>query len=91
VKLFVANLPFTVTDAQLRETFEQFGEVFSSNIKRDRETTASRGFGFVKMVSDDDARRAIAELNGRAWDGRILHVREAEERGTAPNKAEDAA
>jgi RNA recognition motif-containing protein len=77
--LYVGNLPFSATDAEIRELFEQHGKVDSVTIINDRETGRPRGFGFVDMPSDD-AQKAIAGLNGFAMNGRQLRVNEARER-----------
>src|SRR5204862_7308643 len=69
-KLFVGNLPFTVTEDRIREMFQEFGEVQSVTIPTDRETGKSRGFAFVEMTNDDDAEKAIAGVNGRKEGGR---------------------
>jgi RNA recognition motif-containing protein len=77
--LYVGNLPFSATEAEVRELFEQHGTVESVNLINDRETGRPRGFGFVDM-SADDAQKAIAGLNGFAMNGRPLRVNEARER-----------
>ncbi|MCB1245740.1 MAG: RNA-binding protein [Acidimicrobiia bacterium] len=79
MRLFAGNLPWTATEDELREIFEAIGPVSSVSLITDRETGRSRGFGFVDM-SDDDARRAIDELNGTDVGGRQLRVNEAQER-----------
>lgn len=85
IKLYVGNLPFSVTESQLRSHFEPFGEVTSAMVVMDRETGRSRGFGFVEMSNDEEARAAIAATNGKSLDGRELVVNEArprEDRGS---------
>ena len=79
-RLFVGNLPFSTSDDQLRELFGKFGPCDSASVVADRVSGRSRGFGFVEMSSDDDASRAISELNGSDLDGRKLTVSEAHER-----------
>lgn len=79
MKIFVGNLPFRTTDDDLRNLFEQHGQVLSANVVLDRETGRSRGFGFVEM-NDDDARNAIQALNEQDFDGRPLQVNEARPR-----------
>lgn len=79
MRLYVGNLPYSVTDDELRSIFEEFGSVIDSKVIMDRETGRARGFGFVEM-SDDDGPRAIEELNGREIGGRPLVVNEARER-----------
>jgi len=78
-KIYVGNLPFSATDAEVRELFAQHGTVESVSIITDRDTGRPRGFGFVEM-SSADASRAIQALNGTDFDGRSLKVSEAQER-----------
>lgn len=80
MKLYVGNLSFKSTDATIRAAFEAFGEVSSAQIVLDRETGRSRGFGFVEMTNDDDARKAIEGMNGKNFEGRDLTVNEAQPR-----------
>jgi cold-inducible RNA-binding protein len=79
-KLFVGNLSFDTTNAELEALFTQIGPCDSATIITDRATGRSRGFGFVEMSSSSDADRAIAELNGREVQGRAITVNEARER-----------
>ena len=79
MKLYVGNMPFSMDEAQLRTMFGEFGEVDSANVITDRETGRPRGFAFVEM-QDDDARKAMSELNEREVDGRQLKVNEARAR-----------
>jgi RNA recognition motif-containing protein len=79
-RLYVGNLKYTVSSAELQELFEQFGTVSSAQVLSDRETGRSRGFGFVEMVNDDEALAAIESLDGRDHDGRRLTVNEARPR-----------
>jgi RNA recognition motif-containing protein len=79
-KIYVGNLPFSATDAEVRELFSQHGTVESVSIITDRDTGRPRGFGFVEM-SRADASRAIQNLNGKDLGGRPLRVNEAQERG----------
>jgi RNA recognition motif-containing protein len=79
MKLYVGNLPWSTGEAELEEMFAAIGAVSSANVITDRDTGRSRGFGFVEM-SDDDAKRAIEELNGNEVDGRNIRVNEAEEK-----------
>lgn len=84
VKLYVGNLPYSATDAELRELFEQAGTVTSVNIMKDRNTGRSRGFAFVEMSSQAEAEEAIKLLNDTEMNGRALKVniaRPREERG----------
>jgi RNA recognition motif-containing protein len=76
-KLYVGNLPYSFTDADLQRIFEPHGSVVSAQVIMDRETGRSKGFGFVEMGSDAEARTAIEAMNGNAIDGRPLTVNEA--------------
>ena len=77
MKLYVGNLPFSTTEDELRSMFEAHGEVASASIVMDRETGRPRGFGFIEMSNDDEARRAIEALNNANVGGRNLVVNEA--------------
>lgn len=76
-KLYVGNLPYSVSEDSLSETFSEFGRVESVKIIIDRDTGRSKGFGFVEMSSDSEASSAISGLNGKDMDGRPLKVNEA--------------
>src|SRR5579863_7073820 len=76
-KLYVGNLPYTVTDSELQQMFEAHGSVTSAQVIMDRETGRSKGFGFVEMGSDAEAQAAITALNGAQMGGRPLTVNEA--------------
>ena len=78
-KIYVGNLPWRATDAQLTEMFAAHGEVIEARIITDRETGRSRGFGFVTMANNDGAQNAIRALNGSSLEGRALVVNEARE------------
>ncbi|HUT36501.1 MAG TPA: RNA-binding protein [Planctomycetota bacterium] len=77
MNIYVGNLPFSVTDDQLRAAFEPFGDVSSAQVVQDRETGRSRGFGFIEMPSDEQGRAAIQGLDGTDLAGRSLKVNEA--------------
>jgi len=77
--IYVGNLPFSATDADLRVLFERHGKVDSVKLINDRETGRPRGFGFVDMPAAD-AQTAIQALNGYSMNGRALRVNEAQER-----------
>lgn len=79
-KLYVGNLPFSTTDAELRSAFEAHGEVASATIVMDRETGRPRGFGFVEMPNDAEADAAVNAMNGQQLGGRALVVNEARPR-----------
>lgn len=76
-KLYVGNLPYSVDDASLHAKFAEFGQVDSARVIMDRDSGRSKGFGFVEMASDEDAERAINEMNGREFSGRTVNVSEA--------------
>jgi cold-inducible RNA-binding protein len=83
-KLYVGNLPFSTSEEQLREVFEEAGEVASVQIITDKFTNKSRGFGFIEMATQEGADEAIKRFNGYSLDDRSLVVNEArprEERG----------
>lgn len=73
-KIYVGNLPYSVTDSSLRSNFAEFGEVSSARVMMDRETGTSKGFGFVEMASAEAAQAAIAALHGLRVDGRTIVV-----------------
>jgi cold-inducible RNA-binding protein len=79
-KLFVGNLSFNTTSADLEVLFAEVGTCESASIVTDRDSGRSRGFGFVEMTSNDEAQKAIAALNGRDVQGRQLNVSEARDR-----------
>jgi len=76
-KLYVGNLPYSVTEEGLIEKFSPFGHVESAKLISDRDTGRSKGFGFVEMSTDAEAKAAIAELDGTDYDGRPMRVNEA--------------
>ena len=75
--LFVGNMTFQTTEADLRALFEPFGQVDRVSIMTDRDTGRSRGFGFVEMTSNEDGEKAITALNGSSVGGRTINVNEA--------------
>jgi RNA recognition motif-containing protein len=79
-RLYVGNLSYDATKESLRDSFAGFGEVTDVHVVTDRESGRSRGFGFVTMGDDAQARNAIAGMNGAVVDGRALKVNEAQER-----------
>ena len=78
--MYVGNIPYTVTEEELRQAFGEFGTVTSASIIIDKVTGRSRGFGFVEMSSKEEGERAIQEMNGKDWMGRTLTVNEAKPR-----------
>lgn len=76
-KLYVGNLPYTTTDADLKTLFSQHGAVESASVLMDKMSGRSRGFGFVEMTNDEEALKAVETLNGQEFEGRKLVVNEA--------------
>ncbi len=76
-KLYVGNLPFSFSEEELKELFSDYSSVVGAKLITDRETGRSRGFGFVEIDSDDEADRAVTEVNGKDMGGRALIVNEA--------------
>jgi RNA recognition motif-containing protein len=79
-KLYVGNLSYQTTDQDLNDLFAEAGAVTSAQVVTDRYTNQSRGFGFVEMATEEDAKQAIAAINGRAIGGRSLVVNESRPR-----------
>lgn len=80
MNIYIGNLNYAVGEDQLQGVMEDFGAVNSVKIIVDRETGRSKGFGFVEMDNEEDARRAIEELNGAEFEGRTMVVKEARPR-----------
>jgi len=74
MNIYVSNLSYGIEDADLRQLFERHGKVSSAKVIRDRETGRSRGFGFVEMDDDNEARTAISELHQGEFDGKVINV-----------------
>ncbi len=81
MKVFIAGLPLEVNEAELSAVFGDFGPVKSLRIIKDRETKESKGFGFVEMVNEDEAKEAIRCMNGQSYYGRRITVNVAEDKG----------
>ena len=84
MRLYVGNLPFSMTEDDLTQTFGEFGTVQSATVITDRETGRPRGFAFVEMSGEDAGQAAIDNLDGKSFDGRAIQVnvaRAREERG----------
>ena len=77
MNIYVGNLAHQLTDAELRQAFEAFGQVAEARIIMDKFSGESRGFGFVEMPSKEEAEKAIEEMNGKDMKGRALNVNEA--------------
>lgn len=84
MNIYVGNLPYSIDRDELKETFAAFGEVATARIVTDRETNRSKGFGFVEMPNDAEARQAIDALNGQEMGGRKAVVNEARPREERP-------
>ena len=80
MRLFVGGIPYSTTEEELQALFSSHGEVSSVNLVRERETDRPRGFGFVDMPNDEEAKRAIAALDGTQLGGRTIAVNEARAR-----------
>ena len=77
MNIYIANLSYGVNDADLKELFQEYGEISSANVIKDRDTGRSRGFAFVEMPNDSEALQAIKELNGAEYDGKVITVNTA--------------
>jgi cold-inducible RNA-binding protein len=85
-KLFVGSLAYTVTDQELKDLFAPFGNVVSAKVITDRDSGQSKGFGFVEFEGSEEAKAAIAALNGKEVNGRQLTVNVAKPMGDRPNR-----
>lgn len=84
MNLYVGNLPYRITEDQLRQAFEEYGRVSSCTIIKDKVTGQSKGFGFLEMPESSEAEAAINQLNGRDLMGRKINVNEARPRESRP-------
>jgi RNA recognition motif-containing protein len=84
MNIYVGNISYNTTNDDLRQAFEPYGEVTDAHVIMDRETGRSRGFGFVEMANDNEARTAIEKLNGGEIGGRNVTVNEARPRQARP-------
>ena len=80
MNIYVSNLSFNTSDAELNDLFSTFGQVSSAKVITDRETGRSRGFGFVEMPSDDEGKAAMSGLNNKEVEGRAMSVSVAKEK-----------
>lgn len=85
-KLYVGNLPYSVTEEKLQELFARHGSVVSVRIVTDKFSGRSKGFGFVEMASDEEAEGAMAALNKTEFEGRTIVVSEARPQQPRPNR-----
>jgi RNA recognition motif-containing protein len=74
MNIYIAGLSYNVTDDDLNDLFTEYGEISSSKVVTDRETGRSRGFGFVEMPNEAEGQKAIDELNGVEYDGKVISV-----------------
>lgn len=88
MNIFVSGLNYSLTSDELQAIFTQYGEVASAKVITDRETGRSRGFGFVEMPDDGEARNAIDALDQAEMKGRKINVKEAEDRPRTSNRRE---
>lgn len=86
-KIYIGNLPYSVTEEELREMFTKFGEVTSADLISDKYTGQSKGFGFVEMDKNKEATEAINSLNDKEIDGRKIVVNEAKPREERSNNS----
>lgn len=85
MNIYIGNLSFDLTEGELRQAFEDFGEVGDVKIITDRYTGRSKGFGFVEMPNDEEARTAISSMDGKELRGRAVKVNEARPRAERPS------
>jgi RNA recognition motif-containing protein len=86
MRIYVGNLPYSVTDDELRDTFAEFGELANAEVVKDRFSGQSKGFGFVDMPNNSEADQAIKALNDQPLKGRKLTVNEARPRADRPRR-----
>lgn len=77
MKLFIGNLDEKIQSAHLREAFQEFGKVNSAKVIKDKATGKSKGFGFIEMPNDTEAKQVIENVNGGKWEGKVINIREA--------------
>ncbi len=77
MNIYVGNLSYDVTEEELRATFEEYGQVTTATVIKDKYTGRSKGFGFVEMAEAEAAKKAIEALNGKEYRGRTVKVNEA--------------
>ena len=88
MNIYIGNLAYTVTEDDLRDAFSEFGEVESASIINDKFSGRSKGFGFVDMPKDSEAREAIESMNNKDLNGRTIKVNEAKPREERPVRRE---
>jgi len=87
MNIYISNLSFRVEDSDLKQLFEEYGEVSSAKVITDRNSGRSRGFGFVEMPDNEAAQKAITELNQADYDGKTINVNEARPREDKPARS----
>ncbi len=87
MNIYIGNLSFDLTEGELRQAFEEFGEVGDVKIITDRYSGRSKGFGFVDMPNDEEARTAISGMDGKELKGRSVKVNEARPRADRPERS----
>lgn len=87
MNIFIAGLSYDVNDTDLNSLFEEYGTISSAKVIMDRNTNRSKGYGFVEMENNEDANKAITELNGAEYDGRTISVSEARPRQERSNNS----
>ncbi len=85
MNIFIGNLSFNLSEEELKQVFEAYGEVSSAKIITDKQSGRSKGFGFVEMPDDEEANQAIEALNGQSVGGRNVNVNQAKERSNNNN------
>jgi RNA recognition motif-containing protein len=86
MNIYISNLSFDVNDSDLRELFEEYGNVSSAKVITDKFSGKSRGFGFVEMNNDEEGQKAIEELNQAEYDGKVINVSVAKPREERPER-----
>src|SRR5512136_2502985 len=86
MNIYISNLSFDVNDTDLRELFEEYGQVSSAKVITDKFSGKSRGFGFVEMANEEEGRKAIEELNQAEYDGKTINVSVAKPRENRPER-----
>lgn len=84
MNIYISNLSYGIGDADLKELFADYGEIISAKVIVDRETGRSRGFGFVEVADDELGQKAIDDLNGAEYDGKVINVNVAKPRTDKP-------
>jgi len=80
MNIFIAGLSYNITDSDLSDLFGEYGNIASAKVIMDRDSGRSKGYGFVEIEDEDSAKKAIEELNGAEYDGRVITVTEARPR-----------